>query len=360
MSKVNINRSYILRLYGTKGKFESLEWSAYQFNKLSNAFINNLYFNDNVFFSTKNLGLLGNQAQRKATGIVRSKVGAEQKNKSKKTIPVLKLLCCFGNVDSAKNSSFFDYKIKFPVSFASEKARSVYLFSKSIRPLKASLRNGWSLSSQCELFFDSKDNLWYVRVFLSKQVMKSEPKNRFIGIDVGITHSIATSEGYLGVSLSKQVKKVGSICSGQSTKSKKEVDELRLFPISKKIKKTVIKQLLDKEAKQLIARGLVTSSNLVVEDPKILANLRRNSLNGWARCYFANRLHVLGRENGVFVLDVNPAYTSMTCYECGEKDKQNRKSVRFHCSKCGHKDHADINAAKNIARKGQEKLDRSK
>lgn len=50
---------------------------------------------------------------------------------------------------------------------------------------------------------------------------------------------------------------------------------------------------------------------------------------------------------------VNPAYTSQTCSCCGHVSKENRKiQAKFICVECGHSDNADINAAKNILKKG--------
>lgn len=50
---------------------------------------------------------------------------------------------------------------------------------------------------------------------------------------------------------------------------------------------------------------------------------------------------------------VNPAYTSQTCSCCGHVSKENRKTqAKFICVECGHSDNADINAAKNILKKG--------
>jgi len=47
--------------------------------------------------------------------------------------------------------------------------------------------------------------------------------------------------------------------------------------------------------------------------------------------------------------EINPAYTSQRCNRCGYIHKSNRKSQAiFVCGKCGHKDNADCNAAKNI------------
>jgi putative transposase len=50
------------------------------------------------------------------------------------------------------------------------------------------------------------------------------------------------------------------------------------------------------------------------------------------------------------VEEVNPAYTSQICHACGHCAAENRESQAvFRCRSCGHADHADVNAAKNIA-----------
>jgi putative transposase len=47
---------------------------------------------------------------------------------------------------------------------------------------------------------------------------------------------------------------------------------------------------------------------------------------------------------------VDPAYTSQICHACGHCAAENRESQAvFRCRACGHADHADVNAAKNIA-----------
>ena len=46
-----------------------------------------------------------------------------------------------------------------------------------------------------------------------------------------------------------------------------------------------------------------------------------------------------------------PAYSSQTCSKpsCGYVDKKNRpKQAEFVCRACGHKIHADVNAARNL------------
>jgi hypothetical protein len=123
--KIKVNRSYKLKLYGTKSKFEDLRWSVYQYTKLTNAFIEHLYFNHDIkHYSTTGLGTLGNQAQQKALGIVKSKRTNEQENNHKKSIPVLGKQICFANIHKQSSSSHFNYKINFGLSFASERSTS--------------------------------------------------------------------------------------------------------------------------------------------------------------------------------------------------------------------------------------------
>ena len=362
---MKVNRSYKLKLYGSEAKFNDLAWSSYQYTKMVNAFTNHLYFNNVKYYSTQGMGVLGNQAQQKALGIVKSKKSNEE-NGHKKSIPELKKPMCFVNIKKQSSHHHFNYRINFGVSLGEDRSKPRYLFAKGIKPLKKALKEGWKLSNQSEAYLE-KDGHWYVRVFVSKEVKKVKAKNKSMGIDVGVNQIITTSEGYLGNSLSKRLKKLNKskkekarqLSLTKNRKDKNLIENLQNnLTKNKKISKTIIKMLLDKEAKRIIARGLGSLQNLIVEDPKVLANLRSKGLVRWAKTYFAHRLEVLGKEKGVFVVFTNPAYTSVTCSKCLTKDKGNRDRIKFHCNQCGHKDHADINAAVNLSRKGQEFVDR--
>jgi len=230
VKSIKANRSYKLRLYGTKSKFEDLKWSAYQYTKLTNSFqytkltnsfIEHLYFNDNVaHYSTTGLGTLGNQAQQKARGIVKSKKTNEKENNHKKSIPVLGKKICFANIRKQSSSSHFNYKINFGLSFASERSKSRHIFAKGTKPLKEALRKGWKLSNQCEIQYEAKNNSWYVYVFVSKEVQQAVPQSKSIGIDVGIRQIVATSEGFIGNSLSKRLKRLNQTFLKKLNKSR--------------------------------------------------------------------------------------------------------------------------------------------
>jgi len=61
--------------------------------------------------------------------------------------------------------------------------------------------------------------------------------------------------------------------------------------------------------------------------------------------------------NGCKLMIINPAFTSQKCSECGKVDSENRKTqADFKCTVCGHKENADINAAKNIKTAGLAEL----
>ncbi len=57
--------------------------------------------------------------------------------------------------------------------------------------------------------------------------------------------------------------------------------------------------------------------------------------------------------NDKLFVKVNPAYTSLECSKCGNKDKANRpKQDKFKCTKCGYEINPDIQASKTILKRG--------
>ena len=75
----------------------------------------------------------------------------------------------------------------------------------------------------------------------------------------------------------------------------------------------------------------------------------RSRLSGWSFHQFFRCLSSKAQAAGVPGVQVDPRKTSRTCAECGQVAKSNRKSqAEFGCGACGHHDHADKNAARNI------------
>jgi putative transposase len=76
---------------------------------------------------------------------------------------------------------------------------------------------------------------------------------------------------------------------------------------------------------------------------------------GWG--YLATRTEQKAVVSNAAVLYVNPQFTSQQCRKCGHIAAENRESQAvFRCVSCGHEDHADANAAKNILARGLAEL----
>lgn len=72
---------------------------------------------------------------------------------------------------------------------------------------------------------------------------------------------------------------------------------------------------------------------------------------GWGK--FAWMLKYKAAPEGARVLEVNPAYSSQTCAECGYVDAASRRSQSiFICTACGHTNNADWNAAAVLKTRG--------
>ncbi|WP_031486294.1 RNA-guided endonuclease InsQ/TnpB family protein [Streptomyces bicolor] len=104
----------------------------------------------------------------------------------------------------------------------------------------------------------------------------------------------------------------------------------------------------------LKTRNMSASASGTIETPGTRAAQKRG-LNraildkGWHRLELA--LTSAARYTGTTVVKVNPAYTSQRCSACGLVTEGNRESQSVFACKapdCGHRQHADVNAAINI------------
>ena len=102
----------------------------------------------------------------------------------------------------------------------------------------------------------------------------------------------------------------------------------------------------------LRVRGMTASAKGTAAQPgkgaKAKAGLNRVILDtGWGS------LRTMLEQKAPRVIAVNPAYTSRTCHACGVESSRSRFSRdRFRCVACRHAAHADLNAARNIRRRG--------
>lgn len=334
---MRVTRSYKLRVYPNKVKGDTVRYCMDRFVGYVNAWLGKLFFNGNKSMSTTGLGQLANQAQHRARSIISAQKKAAKVTGDKINIPEFKKQCCPGKIEVSKGSSW-TYWIK--VSNLWTKSKVIPIPCLSHRGLNKKLRQGWELSSACEVYQD-KQGRYFALVFVSKEIAKAEPQWDTLGCDVGYKHSVCRSDGHIG-------QKVSSVIRQQKEKRAEQQRQGH----SRSQVKTVVKQLLDREARLAVERCQRSELSLVVESPKSVAQLGKFRLQGWAAGYFAKRCQQLAEEMSVWYWEQNPAYTSITCSHCEWRDKRSRKKQSFNCVACGHTDHADLNAAAVIARKG--------
>jgi transposase len=242
---------------------------------------------------------------------------------------------------------------------------------------------------------------WFVTFDVTYQVPEPEPKTKAIGIDRGVTVPIATSEGLLdptlnGTAMLRRLRRlerrkahlqrvasrrlraaaeaVGALTETGGFKRGIRIPrsnrylraEAQVAAVSDKISRIrgewhaqlachlaerygmVVVEDLPTQRMTRSAKGTIDAPGRNVAAK---AGLNRSILNiGWS-AFEARLSHALERRGG-HLIKVEPAYTSQTCHACGVIDAASRKGQVFHCVHCGHEDHADVNAAKNILARG--------
>lgn len=216
---------------------------------------------------------------------------------------------------------------------------------------------------------------WYcsiqVEVAQTVQALGVAPS---IGLDLGVVNFLATSEGALQAplaALAAQQRRLKRYQRNVSRKVKGSCNRRKAIERLGRLHRRIARRRSDwlhKLSSALLSRHPVVA----IEDLKVAAmsasahgtldapgknvrakaGLNRSILDAaWSE--FRRQLEYKAAWRGGEVIAVPAAYTSQRCSCCGLKDSENRKRQdRFVCVACGHAEHADLNAAKNILAAG--------
>ncbi|QCG94726.1 transposase [Azospirillum sp. TSA2s] len=176
-----------------------------------------------------------------------------------------------------------------------------------------------------------------------------------LALDFGLSTLFATSEGQLlGQGWLKRLKRydvlISMIAASQPRAGRKPRDSKRYRALVEDVRgflRTEVGRVLDRLVEQGKPRELVLE-RLDFRHSDLSKRLNA-ILRNCGRLIIQDKLHDLEERFGITSTEVNAAYTSQTCSCCGYVDKRNRRDQKtFVCLWCGHRMHADLNAAANI------------
>ena len=223
---------------------------------------------------------------------------------------------------------------------------------------------------------------WWLNVqCVTVPAIPLEPTGRTVGIDLGVTNMVATSDSVFEEGEHFGSKAQHGLARAQRSLATKQLESKRRRRQVEEVARLhrKIKNQRCNFAHQL-SRQLVNEYDFIAyEDLKIAkmvstptarpdpeqsgayfpngarrkAGLNR-SIHDAAWGQFLSFLIYKAESAGRTVVKVNPRFTSQTCAECNYVDAGNRvRQEEFRCLACGHCAHADNNAARNILRAGR-------
>ena len=212
----------------------------------------------------------------------------------------------------------------------------------------------WKFSSAF-VGVDRKHRMYAVLSFTSEVPERLE-EGEIVGIDRGIYYMAISSDGkhYRSDEIRKAKRRYAydrRTLQAKGTRSAKR----RLKKLSGRERR------FGQDVNHCVSKAYADTGGVavyVLEDLKGMHNLRkgrrrrgkktRTWLSNWSYSDFEAKLRYKCEARGIAVETVNPRYTSQECSACHHADKDSRHKAVFHCTACGHTEHADMNAAKVI------------
>lgn len=184
------------------------------------------------------------------------------------------------------------------------------------------------------------------------ELIKSD---KYIGVDLNTTGHCAV----IGIPYTGKIVKLGKKALHIHTKYKnirKDLQSKKKYQKLNQIKRresNIVRDLNHKISKKIVLTAKENNCSIKLENLQGIRNTKKQarsfkySLSSWSYFQLRNFIEYKAKKFGVDVGLVAPAYTSKTCSRCGTIGI--RKGKSFMCPHCGHVDHADANAAFNIA-----------
>lgn len=183
----------------------------------------------------------------------------------------------------------------------------------------------------------------------------------FLGVDLGIVNIATSSDGvrYAGRGLNRHRKR--QIALRQKLQKKGTKSAKRLLKKRARKEARFAADQNHRISKSVVSTAERTGRGIALEDLRgIRSRVRlrkdqRSSMHSWSFHRLGQCIAYKAERAGVPLVHVDPRCTSRRCSECGHTDRKNRPTQgNFACRACGVTMHADHNASRNIAHRGEE------
>jgi len=202
-------------------------------------------------------------------------------------------------------------------------------------------------------FSEDSRGRWYLNAVVKVEVPKSAGAET-IGVDLGLKTAATCSDG---TELAAGIYRRHEAALGIAQRAHKKN---RVKAIHSRIANTR-KDAMHKFSTDLVARSGAIFVGNVQANSMVKTKMAKSTLDaGWSM--LKTMLEYKSRGAGVVFEEVNEAYTTQTCSCCGiipassPKGRTGLRIRQWTCSDCGAVHHRDVNAARNIAALGHERL----
>ncbi|MEO3863590.1 transposase [Acrocarpospora sp. B8E8] len=204
-----------------------------------------------------------------------------------------------------------------------------------------------------------REGRWFLYATVELPEVPTVEPDGFLGVDLGIANIATTSDGirHSGKALNAvrhRNRELRSRLQKKNTKSAKRLLKRRSRKEARfaaNTNHTIAKQIVTEA--QRTGRGIALEDLQGIRDRVRLKKPQRVTLHSWSFHQLGSFIAYKAARSGVALVHVDAAYTSQGCSACGHVDKKNRPDQEtFACTSCGFAEHADVNAAHNIAARG--------
>jgi putative transposase len=323
LGKIEILKSFTVKCRDITQFFVDLFWQRRDFSgKLADL--------PTVHLAVKKFGITTRLSQalaKQAKEIVRSQHKKQKLRKPRVRRHLVTLYYHFVTVEAGLLG--FDWVVKFIGSGA---PKGLTIPFRSTNPLNQKLQSGWILSKTLRLGVRS-DGKVYIDLLVEKDFPPQKTTGQTVGMDSNYKNGLVFSDGQTtGDSLYKRTQ--------QFTKRQKNTRAEAKSMIGFALKQIDLNQI----------KTIVVEDLLKVKHGKrgTFSRVFNRRLSHWLYKYSETLLSRKCEELGIEVVRKNPWKTSQFCRHCFKWDRRNRQGDKFLCVNCGHCEHADFNASKNL------------